>query len=117
MQQGRAIQYGKIKEEIKALKIDQIVLKESPLTYVATLFAGKEGSPAVIFHAYENNIPKVSLNMQNASFLDIMEEACSQVEYVFWIENFVIYMVPKSKLPEHKNPRRTIKFGTLKTKE
>ena len=111
---GNTYQYGEIKKEIKALRTSQIILKDHPLSSLLSLYAGKEGSPTAILYLYDEKVPTVSLEMKDASYLEILEEACSQLDYVFWVENYVIHMMPRSKLTEHKNPNLRIRSVKLK---
>lgn len=101
-------QYGKIEERILSLEVDHIVFKEAPLAELASLFSGKEGSPTVILYIYDGNMPKVSLEKKDTTFLRVLGAACEQANHVFWIEGFTIHIVPADRLSEHKNPKQQV---------
>ncbi|MEM7792305.1 MAG: hypothetical protein AAF546_12950 [Verrucomicrobiota bacterium] len=105
---GNQTEYGKIHEEIEDRRISHIILKNGTLTEVASIDGGKDAGLTVVLYVYDGVIPVVNLEMKDVSYVDVLELACSQVGYVFWIENFTIHLVPKSKLTEHKDPKRRI---------
>ena len=113
-QDGQSIAYGEIKKEIRALGIDQIALKESKISDVASMYAGKDIGLTAILYIYDGVIPTVSLEMIDVSYIELLGEACSQVGYVFWIENFTMHLVPETKLTEHKNPNQRVIRGVIR---
>ena len=99
---------AKIKKEVKDLNFDSVILNDSKISNVASMYSGKGVGLTVILYIYDGATPSVSLEMKDASYIDLLEEACGQIGYVFWIENFTIHILPETKLAEHKNPKQRV---------